>query len=82
MFRNGKCYFIRIIPNERFQGSRNLIIKEKEISIVQEMGLNETELNETFEVIFDVPKMLNNSIINNLRKCESFWLLTRISNLF
>jgi hypothetical protein len=37
--------------------------------------LDGVELNETFEVIFDIPRMLANPIFRNLQKYEGFWLL-------
>jgi hypothetical protein len=37
-FRNGKCYLIKVSPDVMFQSNRSLIIKEREILIVQEMG--------------------------------------------
>jgi hypothetical protein len=74
-FRNGRCYLIKISPVNLFQSNRNLLIKEKEISIIQEIGLNGVELVETFDLLFDIPEQIADPVIKNLRKFEGFWLI-------
>jgi hypothetical protein len=52
-----------------------LTIKEREIPVVREMGLDGVEMFEIFDVCFEIPKPLKNPVLNNVRKYDNFWLI-------
>jgi hypothetical protein len=58
-----------------FRSNRSLIIKEKEIHLIQELGLDGNELSETFDVKYDIPRNFADPIIKNLFRSREFWLL-------
>jgi hypothetical protein len=74
-FRNGKCYFIKLTADKLFRGNRMLILKEREIPAVKEMGLNGEEMFEVFDVCFEIPKLFRNSVINNMFRINNYWLI-------
>jgi hypothetical protein len=74
-FRNGKCYFIKVNAKERFFSNRSFSIKEKELFIVREFGLEYHETINTFNIIFNIPRKINERINKNLSKTKDQWWL-------
>jgi hypothetical protein len=73
-FRNGKCYFIKLMPLKNYKSNR-IILKENEIPAAIELELNGQEIFETFEVVFEIPRRIKDPVINNFIMYENIWII-------
>jgi hypothetical protein len=54
-----------VSAEKTFIGNRSIEIRENEINVVKEFGLNYKELIKTFDVMFNIPRRLNEKILKN-----------------